>query len=73
MSPTKIVAVVLCAGMLWATTAEAQRWNRCDPHYYFITPSDCTTYGEMAAKAMAEMRVAIGEENAAIALVRKWF
>ncbi|MBH0191344.1 MAG: hypothetical protein HP492_06195, partial [Nitrospira sp.] len=73
MSPTKIVAVVLCATMLWTTGVEAQKWNRCDPRYYFITPSDCTSYGEQAAKAMAEMRVAIAEENAAIAAARKRF
>jgi hypothetical protein len=73
MNPIKTFAVVLCATILWATGAEAQKWNRCDPRYYFITPSDCTTYGEQAAKAMAEMRVAIGEENAAIAVARKRF
>ena len=73
MSPIKIVAVVLCAVMLWATGVGAQKWNRCDPRYYFITSADCTTYGEEAVKAMAEMRVAIGEENAAIAVARKRF
>jgi len=73
MNTTEISATVLCATMLWATGAGAQRSNPCDPRYHFITPANCTTYGEQAAKAMAEMRVAIGEESAAIAAARKRF
>ena len=59
--------------MLWATGSWAQKWNRCDPRYYFITPADCTTYGEQAGKHMGEMRQAIGEESMAIAVARKRF
>lgn len=73
MNRIKTFAVVLCAAVLWTTGAGAQKWNRCDPRYYFITPAECTTYGEEAVKAMAEMRMAIGEENAAIDAARKRF
>ena len=73
MNPTIIFSAILCAVMLWATGSWAQKSNPCDPRYHFITPANCTTYGEQAAKAMAEMRVAIGEESAAIAAARKRF
>lgn len=59
--------------MLWSTGSWAQKWNRCDPRYYFITRADCTTYGEQAAKSMAELRQAIGEESVKIAAARKRF
>src|SRR5262245_166792 len=73
VSSSRIFAAMLCAVVLWPSVASAQKWNRCDPRYYFITPANCTTYGEQAGKAMAEMRVAITEENAAIAAARKRF
>jgi len=57
MNATKIVAAMVCSSTLWVTGALAQMWNRCDPRYYFITPANCTTYGEQAAKHMAEMRI----------------
>ncbi len=43
MNPIKTFAVVLSAAMLWTTGVGVQKWNRCDPHYYCITPADCTT------------------------------
>jgi hypothetical protein len=52
MNRIRTCAVVLCAAILWATGTGAQKWNPCDPRYYFITPADCTTYGEQAAKAI---------------------
>lgn len=73
MSLSRILPAMLGAALLWAGAAEAQRWNRCDPRYYFISASTCTTYGEQAAKSMAEMRVAISEETAAIAAARRRF
>ena len=73
MKTATIGITIFCALILLATGAWAQRWNRCDPRYYPISPTDCTTYGEQAAKAMAEMRVAVAEENVAIAAARKRF
>lgn len=46
MATTKIFAVLLCVALLWADGVLAQKWNRCDPRYYFITPADGTIYGE---------------------------
>ncbi|HVY04647.1 MAG TPA: hypothetical protein VHB46_01600 [Burkholderiales bacterium] len=73
MNLSSIFAAMLCAATLWPAVASAQRWNHCDPRYYFITPANCTTYAEQAARSMAEMRVAIAEENIAIAAARKRF
>ena len=73
MNATKIFAAVLCVAMLWAAGAFAQKWNRCDPRYYFITPSECTSAAGQAGKHLGELREAIAEENAAIAAARKRF
>ena len=59
--------------MLWAAVAFAQRSNPCDPRYHFITPSDCTSVAKQAGKHLGEMRQAIGEESAAVALARRRF
>ena len=72
MNATKIFAAVLCAAMLWASGALADRFDPCDPRYHPITPPDCTAAGR-AGKHLGEMRQAIAEENAAIAAARKRF
>jgi hypothetical protein len=50
MNATKKFAAMLCAAMLWAAVAFAQRSNPCDPRYHFIIPSDCTSVAEQAGK-----------------------
>ena len=72
MNPTKIVAAMLCAAMLWTSGALADRFDPCDPRYHPITPPDCTAAGR-AGKHLGEMRQAIAEENVAIAAARKRF
>jgi hypothetical protein len=55
MSSTKIVFVLLSVAVLWATGSWAQKSNPCDPRYHFITPANCTTYGEQAVKHMGDL------------------
>ncbi|MEP6601553.1 MAG: hypothetical protein ABJB49_07040, partial [Nitrospirota bacterium] len=73
MNARKIFAVMLCAAMLWAAGAFAQRSNPCDRRYHFITPSNCTSVAEQTGKNLAKAQQAVGEASAAIALARRRF
>ena len=73
MSSIKIFAAVCCVAIVWATAASAQRWNRCDPRYYFITSENCTNAAKEFGKSVAQVREAIAEESINIATARKRF
>jgi hypothetical protein len=73
MNAIKLFLAVCCVALMSASPASAQRWNRCDPRYYPISPADCTSAAKEFGKSLGQVREAIAEESLRIATARKRF